>query len=61
MKRTTTLRRCTWISVAVAFALLWANYWVALAAFVCTGIFAVAWLVSDYTDYTNKQERLKTK
>lgn len=59
MKRTNVLRRCTWISVAVAFALLWVNYWVAIAAFVCTSIFAVAWLVSDYADYANEQERLK--
>jgi uncharacterized membrane protein len=59
MKRTILLRRCTWISVAAAFALAWVNYWVALAAFVCTGIFAVAWLVSDYADYANEQERMK--
>lgn len=59
MKRTTTLRRCTWISVAVAFALLWANYWVAIAAFVCTGIFAVAWLVCDYVDYQREQQRFR--
>lgn len=59
MKRTNLLRRCTLISVAVAFALAWVNYWAALAAFVCTGIFAVAWLVLQHYDYANEQERIK--
>lgn len=57
MKRTILLRRCTWISVAAAFALLWVNYWVGFSALIIAGIFAVAWLVSDYNDYANEQER----
>ena len=59
MKRTNLLRRCTWISVAVAFALLWANYWAALAAFVCTGIFATLWLIYDHEEQVKEQQQRK--
>lgn len=59
MKRTMTLRRCTWISVVAAFPLLWVNYWVGLSALIIAGAFAVAWMVSDYNDYVNEQQRIK--
>jgi hypothetical protein len=59
MKRTTLLRRCTWISVAAAFALAWVNYWASFAFVVLCVIFAVAWLTSDYVDYQREQERMK--
>jgi hypothetical protein len=59
MKRTTTLRRCTWISVAAAFALAWVNYWASFALVCVAGACAIAWLVSDYADYANEQERIK--
>jgi hypothetical protein len=68
MRRTTLLRRCTWISVAAAFALAWVNYWVTFALLCVAGVCATAWMVSDFADYANEQERkneyfkrLKTK
>ena len=61
MKRTTLLRRCTWISVAAALALAWVNYWVSFALVCVAGACAIAWLVSDYVDYAKKNERLKAK
>jgi hypothetical protein len=59
MKRTTTLRRCTWISVASAFALAWVSYWATVALVIIAVVFATAWLVSDCMDYANEQERVK--
>jgi hypothetical protein len=59
MKRTTTLRRCTWISVATAFALAWVNYWAMFALLCVAGACAVAWMISDYANYANEQERVK--
>lgn len=59
MKRTILLRRCTWISVATAFALAWVNYWAMFALLCMAGACAIAWLVSDYADYANEQERIK--
>lgn len=59
MKRTTTLRRCTWTSVATAFALVWVNYWAMFALLCIAGACAIAWLVSDGIDYANEQQRMK--
>ena len=59
MKRTNLLRRCTWISVATAFALAWASYWASFALVCVAGACAVAWLVSDYADYQREQQRFK--
>lgn len=59
MKRTTLLRRCTWISVAAAFALAWVNYWASFALVCVAGACAIAWMISDYADHQREQEQLK--
>lgn len=57
MKRTTLFRRCTWISVVAAIVLAWASYWATIALVITAVVFATAWLVSDYANYANEQER----
>lgn len=59
MKRTNVLRNCTFVCGALMLALLWVNYWATVALAILCGIFATAWLVSDYVDYQREQERLK--
>jgi hypothetical protein len=59
MKRTTILRNCTFVCGALMLALLWVNYWATVALAILCGALATAWLVSDYADYANEQERLK--
>lgn len=59
MKRTILLRRCTWISVVIAFALAWVNYWATFALLCVAGACAIAWMISDGIDYANEQQRIK--
>lgn len=59
MKRTTILRNCTFVCGALMLAFAWASYWVTIALAILCVIFATAWLVSDYHDYANEQERVK--
>lgn len=66
--RTILFRTLTWTSVALALALSWVNYWVTFALLCVAGVCATAWMVSDFADYANEQERkneyfkrLKTK
>jgi hypothetical protein len=47
MRRTTLLRRCTWISVAAAFALAWVNYWAMLAGFALVCVSLTAYLIAQ--------------
>lgn len=59
MKRTILLRRCTLACGALVIALAWVNYWATVAFAILCGIFATAWLVSDYADYQREQQRFK--
>jgi hypothetical protein len=61
MKRTTLLRRCTWISVATAFALAWVNYWAMFALLCVSGACAIAWLISDYYKWYDEQQSKHAK
>ncbi len=61
MKRTTLLRRCTWISVAVAFALAWVNYWAMFALLCIAGVCATAWMIYDYYEWHDKQQSKHAK
>ena len=61
MKRTILFRTLTWTSAAIALALAWASYWATFALLCVAGACAIAWLVSDYVDYVNKNEQLKAK
>ena len=59
MKRTTIFRRCTFVCGALMIALAWVSYWATVALAILCGILATAWLVSDYHDYANEQERIR--
>ena len=48
-------RYCTFIGIAIAFPLLYVNYWVGLTALVVAGISATAWLIKDYYEWAEKQ------
>lgn len=59
MKRTTLWRNCTLLGVVATFALCCVNYLAVLAAFVLTGICAIAWLATEQLEQANKREQAK--
>ena len=61
MKRTATLRRCTWISVATTFALAWVNYWATFALLCIAAVCAIAWLIVGHYEWYDEQQSKNAK
>lgn len=59
MKRTTFWKYSVIVGIVLTFAMAWVNYWAMFALLCIAGACGIAWLVSDYSDYANEQQRMK--
>lgn len=59
MKRTNFWKYSAIAGIVLTFAMAWVNYWVMFALLCIAGACGIAWLVSDYADYANEQQRMK--
>lgn len=57
MKKSKLFRCCTFIGIVATFSLALVSYWAVIAAFIITGICAVAWMIYDYSEWYDKRQK----
>ena len=61
MKKSKLFRCCTFIGIVATFSLALVSYWAVIAAFVLTGICAVAWMIYSHYEWYDEQQSKRAK
>lgn len=61
MKKSKLFRCCTFIGIVATFSLALVSYKAVIAAFVITGICAVAWMIYGYYEWYDEQQSKHAK